>query len=189
MAQESTFEEFLHTLRSRTEAYWGRYQPDPAVYGFQFQLGTKWRPGLLQAQIGEYEARIRAKFPIDFKVMLSMMNGTDRPTINLYGSSGAPQRTSLGVYSYPEDYPEILTRIRGIRTRRDRIYSVLAEQGFSSPHGSKWVPIFSHRYLVCTDDPTSSAVLSVQGADAIVYGRTLREYLEKEFQEELAGAA
>jgi len=43
--------------------------------------------------------------------------------------------------------------------------------------------VYIHRYLVCTIDLNSSVVLSivVNATDAIVYGNTLREYLEKEF--------
>ena len=189
MAQSSSFVEFLKAFKSTTEAYWNRCQPDPFIYGFQFQIGTTWRPGLLPAQIAEYQDRVRAKFPIDFKAMLSMINGTDRPTINLFGSSGLPQRTSPGVYSYPDDYPVILARMKGIRSKRDRIYSALTDQGLSFPHGSKLVPIFLHRFVVCTEDAASSVVLSIHGTDAIMYGRSLQEYLEHEFRKELAGAA
>jgi transposase-like protein len=43
--------------------------------------------------------------------------------------------------------------------------------------------LYFHRYLVCTTDLNSSVVLSivVNATDAIVYGNSLKEYLEKEF--------
>jgi hypothetical protein len=44
------------------------------------------------------------------------------------------------------------------------------------------VPIYPHRYLVCTADSESSVVLSVADAnDAIIYANSLEEYLEREF--------
>lgn len=44
------------------------------------------------------------------------------------------------------------------------------------------MPIYIHRYVVCTSDPGNSVVLSIKdGSDAIVYGNSLREYLEREF--------
>jgi len=47
------------------------------------------------------------------------------------------------------------------------------------------VPVFAHRYVVCSKNLNSSVVLSivVHDTDAIVYGSSLREYLEKEFLE------
>jgi hypothetical protein len=43
--------------------------------------------------------------------------------------------------------------------------------------------VYIYRYVVCTSILNSSVVLSVvvNAADAIVYGSSLREYLEKEF--------
>jgi len=45
------------------------------------------------------------------------------------------------------------------------------------------VPIYGHRYIVCTSNLNSSIVLSIVliDTDAIVYGNSLREYLHKEF--------
>jgi len=44
------------------------------------------------------------------------------------------------------------------------------------------MPIYAHRYIVCAPDLAGSAVLSISdGADAIVYGSSLLEYLEGEF--------
>jgi hypothetical protein len=44
------------------------------------------------------------------------------------------------------------------------------------------MPLYLHRYAVCTSDLSRSIVLSIVSAsDAIVYGNSLREHLEKEF--------
>ncbi len=43
---------------------------------------------------------------------------------------------------------------------------------------------YSHRYVVCTSDLSSSSIvlsIVVHDPDAIVYGRSLHEYLEREF--------
>lgn len=59
----------------------------------------------------------------------------------------------------------------------------LADQGFDLAPEAGLMPIFSHRYIVCSSDHESSAVLSIvtDDVDAIVYANSLREYLEKEF--------
>jgi hypothetical protein len=111
------------------------------------------------------------------------MNGTDLATLNVYGSCGEPPRESVGVYSYPRDIERAKTRIEDIRASRAEITADLAEQGFELPAEANLVPVYIHRYVVCTSILNSSVVLSVvvNAADAIVYGNSLREYLEKEF--------
>jgi hypothetical protein len=61
--------------------------------------------------------------------------------------------------------------------------SDLSEQGFDLPTGAGLVPIYGHRYVVCTSNLNSSVVLSVvvHDVDAIVYRTCLREYLERDF--------
>ena len=111
------------------------------------------------------------------------MNGTDLATLNVYGSCGEPQRESVGVYSYPRDIEAVKARIEHIRANRAEIAADLAGQGFELPAEAGLVPVYIHRYLVCTTDLNSSVVLSivVNATDAIVYGNSLRGYLEKEF--------
>jgi hypothetical protein len=73
-------------------------------------------------------------------------------------------------------------------------------QGRSIPAGSRLVPIYAHRFVVCGLDPESSVVLSIviNGTldspipDAIVYGQSLESYLRSEFlgsESEQNGAA
>jgi hypothetical protein len=111
------------------------------------------------------------------------MNGTDLPTLNVYGSCGEPPLESVGVYSYPRDIEAVKERIEHIRASRAEIAADLAGQGFELPAEASLVPVFTHRYVVCTSDLNSSVVLSIvtHATDAIVYGDSLREYLEKEF--------
>jgi len=77
----------------------------------------------------------------------------------------------------------VKARIDDIHPSRAEIAADLAAQGFDLPSEASLVPIFGHRYVVCTGDLNSSVVLSivVNEVDAIVYGSSLQEYLEKEF--------
>jgi hypothetical protein len=74
-------------------------------------------------------------------------------------------------------------RIEDVRESRNEIAAELREQGFDLSAQSDLVPIFGHRYVVCTSNLNTSVVLSivVHDVDAIVYGNTLQEYLEREF--------
>jgi hypothetical protein len=79
---------FLAEFKSSTEKKWSLTSLNPKIYGFQIQQGTHWNPGLSDEKIAEYENFTGARFPHDFKKFLKAMNGTDRETINIYGSSG-----------------------------------------------------------------------------------------------------
>jgi hypothetical protein len=58
----------------------------------------------------------------------------------------------------------------------------MAEQGFDLAAEAALAPIYLHRFVVCTSDLSSSPVLSIcDGSDAIIYGNSLKEYLENEF--------
>jgi hypothetical protein len=178
----SVDEEFLREFKTRTERHWSHNDPNPTIYGFQFQRDTKWNPGLDEEQVREYEARVQAHFPIDFRRMLLFMNGTDKPTLNVYGMSGVPFKESVGVYSYPRDIETILDMMKRIKDTQHQLHKVLAEEMILLNHDSVWVPIYAHRFIVCNGDKHESKVLSIMGLDAILYASSLREYLELEFR-------
>ncbi len=175
--------DFLLQLKTITELNWSRQSIDQTVYGFQFQCGTRWNPGLSDKEIEDYENVLRVQFPLDLRAFLGVMNGTDLPTLNVYGYCGQPHRTSVGVYSYPRDLKLVEQGIEDVRESRDEIAVDLREQGFDLSRQANLVPIFGNRYLVCTSNLDFSAVLSivVHDVDAIVYGKSFHEYLEREF--------
>ena len=172
----------LRKLKRITEERWAKQSLNPIVYGFQFQRGTRWNPGLSADRIAEYESVLGVRFPHDFRAFLSMMNGTDLPIVNIYGSCGEPAREAVGVYSYPRDIEIVKGRIEQIRASHVKITRDLAEHGYELPVEAGLVPIYGHRYLVCADLETS-VVLSmvVDDTDAIVYANCLADYLEREF--------
>jgi SMI1/KNR4 family protein SUKH-1 len=177
--------DFLREFRQNTEVKWRLKPVNPSIYGFQFQPGTRWNPGLPEERIADYEADLGVRFPRDFRTFLRAMNGTDLPTVNVYGRCGEPHRKSVGVYSYPRDIELVRERIEHIRSSQPEITADLADQAFELPLEANLVPVFAHRYIVCSSNLDSSVVLSVvvHYTDAIVYAKSLREYLEKEFLE------
>jgi hypothetical protein len=176
------FGDFIEQFRKDTEARWRAASINPHIYEFQIQPGTKWNPGLNDPEIAAYENALSARFPHDFRTFLRAMNGTDLPTLNVYGYCGEPHRESVGVYSYPRDLERIKSLIEMGREGWDVLITTMADQGFSLDEAASLVPIYAHRYVVCTSDLDSSVVLSIADAeDAIVYGSSLQEYLEREF--------
>lgn len=174
--------EFLEGFRNQTETRWRKTSLDSRIYGFQLQAGTRWCTGLLDEQILAYENDVSIQFPLDFKVLLRSMNGTDIPTVNIYGSSGEPTRHAIGVYSYPRDLALVRQLILEVSESREVLSATLEEEGFDLSPNAKLMPIYAHRYVVCDQAMENCPVLSIWDAeDAIIYGHTLREYLEREF--------
>lgn len=174
--------DFLDNFKLSTETKWRTQAVNPTLYGFQFQPGTCWNPGLSEATVLEYQELLGLRFPYDLVAFFRKMNGTDLPTINVYGSS-RPAAHSVGVFSYPRDIDIVRQRMEDIHRHRRAIATNLSDQGLDLPPGVGFAPIFSHRYVVCAPNPETSVILSVvtDGTDAIVYAGSLREYLEKEF--------
>jgi hypothetical protein len=98
--------------------------------------------------------------------------------------AGKQRRTTAfcaGFYSCPRDLERIKANIEYVGKDRVQLTETLEEQGFHLSDDAKLIPIFGHRYVVCSRILDSSPVLSIWDAtDAIVYGRSLLEYLEKE---------
>jgi len=134
-------EDFLRDFKRSTEDYWRRTSINSAVYGFQFQPGTRWNPGLSVDETGEYEHALGVYFPNDFRAFLRVANGTDIPTLNVYGYCGEPLRESVGVYSYPRDLAEVRRRIKDVEVDREQLVVTMAEQGFDLAPKDSLVPI------------------------------------------------
>jgi hypothetical protein len=173
---------FLCDFKRRTEERWARTSIRSDVYGFQFQPGTYWNPGLADNEIVDYERHLGTEFPHEFKRFLRVMNGTNLPTLNVYGNCGEPPRQAVGVYSYPRDLDIIEARIVELNKIRDEITVTLADQGFTLAAEANFIPIYGIRVVLCTSDSELCRVLSIlDGDDSIVYANSLQEYLEKEF--------
>ncbi|HXM13663.1 MAG TPA: SMI1/KNR4 family protein [Candidatus Eremiobacteraceae bacterium] len=174
---------FLAEFKRATEAKSKNKSIDPAISGFQIRPEARWNPGLSEELIAEYQAVLNVRFPNDFKALLREMNGTDLSRLNVYASTGHSHLEWVGVYSYPRDLKIVKDMIELIRSSRGDIARDLAEQGFELRAEANLVPIYEHRYVVCVPNADSSVVLSivVHDTDAIVYGASLAEYLEREF--------
>jgi len=113
--------------------------------------------------------------------LLRHINGTDQPTLNVYGNCGQAFRTSPGVYSCPRDFDHIMSCIEGVASDRLEIAAILRAEGFDLQDAAALLPFYFHRFVVCGADRESSTVLSIMGTDAIVYAEDLRWYLQSEF--------
>jgi hypothetical protein len=171
--------DFLVDFKMKTEAKWAAKQLDRSLYGFQIVRGTRWLPGLSDAQILDYERDLKVTFPPDYRLLLRHLNGTDRETVNIYGDCGEPHRTDIGVYSYPRD----LSRVRGLLEEWSQDWpEISAVYGLSDQ--DRCVPIYAHRGILCRSAGGDAPVFSIMGDDAVLYESDLRSYLIREFLED-----
>ncbi len=170
-----------------TEKKWADRKINNGTYGFQFQPGTKWIPGLSQEQINAYQSTLEIRFPKDLVTFLQYANGTDLQTINVYDNDGNPHTYAPGVYSYPRDLEVIKQRIALLTEDWDEVLESLGLGENVLGKNPKFFPFFAHRYVLCNGDPTTSIVCSIHGTDAIVYGPSLEKYLQSEFLDEPVG--
>ena len=174
-------EHFIKEFRRKTEAIWKNRELNLGIYGFQIQTGTRWNTGLSENDIKQYEHHLDLRFPDDFRLILRHMNGTDLPTLNVYGTSGEPHAMGVGVFSFPRDSKLMKKCLEEVARERSEIRAVLKDDGFNLDPEMGLIPFFPHRYLVSDPNLPEVPVLSIVGTDAIVYAPNFRSYLESEF--------
>lgn len=163
---------FFQALKTATEAHWQSVEPDGEIYGFQTQTGTRWRPGLSAQELQAFEKEMGFTFPVGLRNYYSVMNGVDRPAINLYGGSGSTAYADQ-FYSYPENLENIRDRIRWILEANRLSPEDLREQGIS-----RIFPVYAHRFVLV--DHPAEPVLSMYGDDIIFYADNLSQLLARE---------
>jgi SMI1 / KNR4 family (SUKH-1) len=168
-------------FRATTEKKWADCNVCPNVWGYQIQPGTEWNPGLSKESIASFEDSLGFTLPNLYKEMLLEMNGFDRGCIDLHGSDGRPESYSRQCYKYLDDLPDVQWLLEEIGENQEYVYDALGELDLGSEEISGYVPLFSHRALVVTQDIELSPVISVVGDDVILYGKTISEYWGSEF--------
>jgi len=169
---------FFVWLRKSSEEYWAIVEINPNIYGFQIQTGTKWLRGLSKKEIDTYEWTMGFEFPAIYSIFLRNMNGTNKPTKNIYAESGEPYHYSVGYYSFPRDLDLVKAKIAWILD----VFKLTAEdiEQMNIPH---IMPITEHRFLVM-DRCELNPVLSMYEDDVILYAPSLPQFLVSEiFQE------
>lgn len=163
--------DFFPWLKVESEKLWENVTINPSIFGFQIQSGTKWLAGLTDDEISNYEEELGFSFPKIYKLYLKNMNGTDKPGINVYGSSGYPFAYAPEFYSYPRDLDIVKDKIKWIYDEFE-----ITEEFIRSENIPHIIPIIGHRFLVA-DNCEKNPVLSMMGKDSIRYASTLENYL------------
>jgi hypothetical protein len=80
----------FQNIKQAANKNWRRAKIEENCCGFQIQAGTKWREGLTQTALAEFEAAMGYEFPVSLKNYYLTMNGPDTPGIDVQGSGGTP---------------------------------------------------------------------------------------------------
>ena len=164
---------FFETIKLESEKFWLDAFVDKRLYGFQIQPGTKWRPGLTDKQIEEFERVMGVSFPTPLRNFYMTMNGLTKPGINVYGNTGTPPAYQSVLYSFPEDINVITEKIEWIYEA-----TCVKEIDLKGLGISKIFPVFLHRFMLV--DHPDHPILSMYGEDIIYYADSLSKLLANE---------
>lgn len=124
-------------------------------------------------EIEKYENELDIVFPKIVKDFLSVMNGTDLPAINIYGSNIEVPKYSTQFYSYLRDLDIVKSLMKNVYSSFDVDDQYLIENGWS-----RIFPVFSHRFLMIDSD--KHEIISIYYDDAIAWEKNIIALLENE---------
>ncbi|CAI2769091.1 hypothetical protein [Flavobacterium collinsii] len=153
------------------------------IYGFQIQPDSKLVNGISRKEIDQLQILFGFDFPLEYREMLLLFSNLDRPTISINPEDESDIEYSEDnfFYQYPEDYEKSRWIIEELNDNKIEAETVLTEAGFDVSKIVGYIPMYYHRVLVVFEDKYLSPVISVWGADIIMFGNNLKEYLRYEF--------
>lgn len=169
-------------IKYKVEKKFEKIQLYNNVYGFQIQPNTKFRKGISRKEIDKLETLFGFNFPWEYREMLLVFSNLDTPMISIHPEDESNIKYSEDnfFYNYPEDYEKSKWIIDEINENKEEAELALIEGGFDVSKIVGYVPMHHHRVLVVFEDKYLSPVISVWGADIIMFGNNLKEYLKYE---------
>jgi hypothetical protein len=164
---------FFETIKIESEKYWEETTINTGIYGFQIQPYSKWKPGLNDKALLEFEEALGFKFPLPLWNFYKTMNGLTQPGINIYGNDSTSAAFRPVFYSYPEDLNVINEYINWILEANNITKDELDNQGIS-----QIFPVFSHRFILI--DTPENSILSMYGNDIIYWADNISKLLATE---------
>lgn len=156
---------FFEKVKTITETKWAHIDSNDPIAIF-IQPGTKWKPGLSEQALLEFEKEMGFTFPAPLRNFYQTMNGLDRSDIEADEDNNASPY--LHFYSYPEHLNDIRSQIEWIYESTGVTPAIVKAKGIS-----RIFPVWGHRFMM-VDEP-GHPVLSMYGNDIIFYGHTLAD--------------
>lgn len=158
---------------------WKKIDLREKVYGYQIQPNTRWLSGHKKHDINKFINVVRADIPLEVVELLRFTRGLNKPLINPNADKKNRYKHAWKLTSkyYSANYVNNLELLESAGVFADVSDMYTAENPLL-------LPIYSHRYIL-VDNAEILAVLSIymgnDEPDIIAYGKTLIEYLKKEF--------
>ncbi|HVY75243.1 MAG TPA: SMI1/KNR4 family protein [Puia sp.] len=152
-----------HWFGAESEKYWEQIELE-VCWGFQIQPGIKWKEGLSEQQLNDFQKKLRLQFPESLKNFYKMMNGLDKPGLNNNGNEKDVE-FSPTFYSYPDDIEKMKSKIQWILEDNAVTNEAIRELNIPSI-----VPYYAHRFLIIDKE---ELVLSMYGSDIIFWADNL----------------
>lgn len=168
---------FFETVKQLSEKYWSTTSLNKKLYGFQVQPNTKWKDGLTDKQIEDFENVLDIKFPTVLKNFYKTMNGLDKPGINVYGNDGTKPTYSPLYYSLPDDIEVIKKNIEWILKSNNLTIEQLDKQDIP-----KIFPLTGHRFLILDGN---NQILSMHGNDIIYWAENISKLVVTDIFDEI----
>lgn len=160
-------------LKEQSEKYWEEIELE-ILWGFQIQSGSKWKKGLLESELKDFQQQLQIEFPESLKNFYRTMNGLTLPGINNNGNEG-PITYGPKFYSYPEDIIIIKEQINWVLEENNLTRAVLKSKNIP-----QIFPYYGHRFLILDDE---EFVLSMYGNDIIFWDDNLAKGIAKDIFE------
>lgn len=157
-------------LKEESEKYWEEIELE-ILWGFQIQSGSKWKKGLLESELADFQQQLQIEFPEPLKNFYRTMNGLTLPGINNNCNEG-PITYGPKFYSYPEDIIRIKEQINWVLEENN-----LTRTELNSKNIPQIFPFFGHRFLILDED---ECVLSMYGNDIIFWETNLAKGIAKD---------
>lgn len=172
----------IKEIKYKAEKNFKRIELRDDVYGFQILPDAKFIKGISRKEIDQLQLRFGFDFPWDYREMLLIFSNieTNLISINPEDKSDIEYAHENFFHQYPEDYEKSRWLINEINENKFEAESVLSGAGFDVSKIVGYIPMYNHRALVVFEDKYLSPVISVWGADIILFGNNLREYLKNE---------
>jgi hypothetical protein len=164
---------FFETIKTESEKFWADTLPNEKLYGFQIQQGTKWKQGLNDTQLKEFENVLGVSLPTPLRNFYQTMNGLTKKGINVFGNDGTAPTYHPIFYSFPDDIDLIHEQIDWVCEATD-----IDRKDLNDLQVSRLVPICGNRFMLV--DIATNPILSMTGSDIIYYAENLSKLLANE---------
>lgn len=119
MKYPANIQEFMIWFKNQSELYFKELELQQNVFGLQHQKNTRWRDGLTDSEILNFQNEVGFDFPTSLISYYKKMNGTNVPGVNIFGNQGIEYLYEPIFFSYPDHIHDIKYLINNLLNIQD----------------------------------------------------------------------